>query len=270
MIPTQDFLTKKIPSSEGMFALDKSLEYYKYIINPDHATTLHAMQLGSNLQYVKNQTYDICLAAVQNYGNAISWVENQTEELNLCAVRTNGMALRFVKNQTYNICLTAVKQYGDSLRYVLDEFKTEELLLCAIDNCPSILHGIKEPTTEMVFLAICKDLKNLSNIKKVTPIIEELIYFLLDQDYRNISHIMYIDNNYYDYILYISKNNKNIEKLFFSSHSYNHSMMYEYINDYSILSKIIKIIKSNNTLLLNLLHGTSIQFQLALNMIDHI
>ena len=55
------------------------------------------------LRYVKEQTLEICLAAVQQWG----W------------------ALRFVKDQTLEICLAAVQQNGRALRYVDVKLKDE-------------------------------------------------------------------------------------------------------------------------------------------------
>lgn len=47
---------------------------------------------------------------VQQNGLALQYVENQTPEICLAAVRKNGRALQHVKNQTPEICLAAVRQ----------------------------------------------------------------------------------------------------------------------------------------------------------------
>ena len=56
------------------------------------------------LQYIENQTEEMCLEAVKQNGYALEYVENQTEEICFEAVKQNGRALQFVKNQTENIC----------------------------------------------------------------------------------------------------------------------------------------------------------------------
>jgi len=44
-------------------------------------------------------------------------IKNQTPEICLAAVKKRAMDLRFVKDQTPEICLAAVTKYGTALRY---------------------------------------------------------------------------------------------------------------------------------------------------------
>lgn len=50
-------------------------------------------QNGLNLKYVKEQTPEICLAAVQENGLALEYVKEQTPEICLAAVKRSGCAL---------------------------------------------------------------------------------------------------------------------------------------------------------------------------------
>lgn len=70
------------------------------------------------LQYVINQTPEICLAAVQQNGYTLQYVKEPTPEIYLEAVRENGLALQFIYNQTSEICLAAVQQNGLALQFV--------------------------------------------------------------------------------------------------------------------------------------------------------
>ena len=81
---------------------------------------------GYALQFVNEQTPEICLEAVKQYGNALGYVINQTSEICLEAVKQDGYALRFVINQTPEICLEAVKEDGDALQYVNEDMFEEE------------------------------------------------------------------------------------------------------------------------------------------------
>jgi hypothetical protein len=54
--------------------------------------------MGSMLAHVKNQTPEICLAAVNANSFAIKFVKNQTNFLCIHAVKQNGCALVFVYN----------------------------------------------------------------------------------------------------------------------------------------------------------------------------
>ena len=60
------------------------------------------------------------------FRSALSYVKEQTPEICLKAVERNGYALSYVKEQTPEICLKAVEADGDALRYVKEHvFKAE-------------------------------------------------------------------------------------------------------------------------------------------------
>ena len=86
-------------------------------------------QDGMALQYVEEQTLEICMAAVQQDGRALQCVEEQTLEICMDAVQENGLALEYVKEQTPEICLAAVQQNGHALKYVKEQ--TPEICLTA-------------------------------------------------------------------------------------------------------------------------------------------
>ena len=67
------------------------------------------------------------LEAVKRNGLALQYVKDQTKDICLKAVKQDGFALLYVKNQTKEICLEAVKQDGSALQYVKDQ--TEEIFL---------------------------------------------------------------------------------------------------------------------------------------------
>ena len=78
-------------------------------------------QNGWALQYVKNQTLELCTMAVKQNGWALQYVKiEQTPELCALAVTQEGFTLQYVKNQTPELCALAVKQDGRALRYVED------------------------------------------------------------------------------------------------------------------------------------------------------
>lgn len=67
-------------------------------------------QDGLVLQYVKEQTPEICLAAIEQDEWALKYVKEQTPEICLAAVKQNGLDLEHVREQTLEICLAAVKR----------------------------------------------------------------------------------------------------------------------------------------------------------------
>ena len=93
-------------------------------------------QNGNALQFVKEQTPEICLEAIKQNSLVLYYVKEQTPEICLEAVKKNGVALQFVKKQNPEICLEAVKQNGWVLGFVkeptlelyLEAFKKEPLI----------------------------------------------------------------------------------------------------------------------------------------------
>jgi len=73
---------------------------------------------GYALQYVKDQTADVCMEAVKRNGYALQYVKDQTADVCMEAVKQDGEALRYVKDQTADVCMEAVKQDGYALQYV--------------------------------------------------------------------------------------------------------------------------------------------------------
>ena len=68
-----------------------------------------------------NDQYEKDLAAVKQNGYALQYIKDQTEEMCLAAVKEDGYALKFVKEQTEEMCLAAVKQNGYALCYIKNE-----------------------------------------------------------------------------------------------------------------------------------------------------
>ena len=83
------------------------------------------MNLEQFLKEVKGKESDIvnipsneALEAVKKNGYALQYVKDQTKDICLEAVKRNGYALRHVKDQTEDICLEAVKRNGDASRFI--------------------------------------------------------------------------------------------------------------------------------------------------------
>lgn len=72
------------------------------------------------LQYMHNQTEEICLRGVEQNGMSLKDAKYQNDEICLAAVKNNGLALQYVKNQTKEICFAAVDEDIKSLMYIHD------------------------------------------------------------------------------------------------------------------------------------------------------
>ena len=65
---------------------------------------------GMTLQYVRNQTEELCKLAVQQIGHALQYVQNQTDEICIMAIQQDVSALIYVQNKTDEICEIAEQQ----------------------------------------------------------------------------------------------------------------------------------------------------------------
>ncbi len=119
--------------------------------NTEH--NLYACKLnGMALKYIKNQTPEMCLIAVQQNGNALQYVLEQTREINLMACQSQGLSLRYVRDQTPEINLMAVQQTGYALQYVLEQ--NPEICLKACQTHGSALQWVVNQSPEIILAAI--------------------------------------------------------------------------------------------------------------------
>ena len=79
------------------------------LIQKDYTEIMLVNENGLNLQYVSQQTPELCLSAVKNNGYALKYVKDQTPEICLAAVKHDRYVLEYVKAQTPEICLEASK-----------------------------------------------------------------------------------------------------------------------------------------------------------------
>ncbi len=61
------------------------------------------------------------MVAVKQDGYALQWVKEQTPGLCLAAVQQNSFALMFVKERTPEICKAAENQISNTVQYVSDK-----------------------------------------------------------------------------------------------------------------------------------------------------
>ena len=122
----------------------EALEYVKN--QTPEICELAIQQCGWALKYVKPNllTYKLCKIAVKQNGWALKHIEQpsdvlsraQIEKLCKLAVKQNGYALEYVKEQTNELCILAVQQNGHALGYVKKQFKTDEM-------CKLCRHSLK-------------------------------------------------------------------------------------------------------------------------------
>lgn len=142
---------------------EKNDQVLQFVENQTPELCLEAVkQNGLALRFVETQTPEICLEAVRNDGWALQYVNEQTEELYLEAAKQDGTALFHVKKRTPRVCLEALKKHGSALHYVKEQ--TEEICLEALfsegmykgkiarGGYRPIYDYIKSPTKEMMMI----------------------------------------------------------------------------------------------------------------------
>jgi hypothetical protein len=122
---------------------------------------------GGSIRYVKEQTPEICMAAVKKDVDAFIFVKEQTPEICMADVEHNGNVLIYVVEQTPEICLAAVKSAGCSLQYVKEQ--TPELCMISVKQYGHYLQYVKEQTPEICLAAVKSDGWSLQYVKEQTP-----------------------------------------------------------------------------------------------------
>jgi hypothetical protein len=147
------------------FAFEEKIQYFM-----DSTDIYEVRRNGLHLKRVKKQTPEICLAAVQNFGDALEFVLEQTPEICLAAVQNFGDALRFVKEQTPEICLAAVKSRARRsivLQFVINQ--TPEICLAAVQENGLSLEFVINQTPEICLAAVQQNGKALMSVVEQTP-----------------------------------------------------------------------------------------------------
>ena len=100
-------------------------------------TTLKSFlkEVGGKEEDIISYSWEEAMDKVKENWYALQYVKEQTEEMCIEAVKQNWYVLQYVKEQTEEICIEAVKEDWDALRYVdktifdtdIKEYTMEEL-----------------------------------------------------------------------------------------------------------------------------------------------
>lgn len=152
--------------SNGLLSKFNNEKFYIKLIKEDY----------TNLFYIQNQTFNLCLEAIKQNYLAIKYIRNQTvqickeaikisecayfyireknHDIDLAVVRKAGYMLKHIINKTPCICYEAIKQDGLALEYVDDKFNLYDMCQAAILENPYALQFVKHQTKELCKLAI--------------------------------------------------------------------------------------------------------------------
>lgn len=110
---------------------------------------------GLELQYITNQTYELCVAAVNNNPDALKYAKIKTEEFYCEVVAFNSKILLQIEKQSDKICLASLTRGVRALEYMREQ--NPLICLIAISQCATALKYIRKPTQQMIDIALLKE-----------------------------------------------------------------------------------------------------------------
>lgn len=147
-----------IPNDAKVNVTENKIQADKFIIS--HMDTLLGIELslivvkldGFFLEYIPKEyrTYNVCMAAVMQQGDALVYVPEQHKSNDLClaAMKQNNLALRFVPEKVIDevinkeMCMEIVEQNGYGIYVIPQKFVTYEMCLTAIRQDPGAICNI--------------------------------------------------------------------------------------------------------------------------------
>ncbi len=126
---------------------------------------------GLALQFIKEQTEEICLLAVKNNHISFQYVKNKTFDICKIVLNKYGLFLKglnknnYTKEQYHELCNIAINNRCSSLEYVDEEFKTFDICSLAISICYNTIEFIKNPSEELCLFALEQNINSVHNIK---------------------------------------------------------------------------------------------------------
>lgn len=130
------------------------------------------------LKFVNNPTEEMCLLTINRDYKTLQYVKNPTEEMCIIAIKKNVNSIKYINNITNNIIDElliklqnfSVNMYDFSVLYKESNIQTEKISLFLVKRCSIFINAIKNPTEEMIDIAI-----NDGNINYINNPTREMI-----------------------------------------------------------------------------------------------
>lgn len=161
---------KLILLSRRLFSHDP--EHYIAYLSPINRCLEEVRQDGRALQYIPEQTEEICICAVSHVPEMLYMVRKQTPQICLEAVKRNGVMLHCVKKQTDKIRYPAVKNAAEALEFC--DKQTEELCRIAVKKNGMMLRCVKKQTEVICAIALQQNKRAIKYVKHLTPFLVTL------------------------------------------------------------------------------------------------
>jgi hypothetical protein len=141
------------------------------------------------LKDVEIQTPEVCFNAVSKNAYDLLYIKEQTSELCLAAVRQNPRIIKYIdpKYQTAEIALAVVKKEGWLLEYIDPQVQTDEVCLTAIHSSRSAIRDVANQKPEYCMEAL-KAGARLGDIKTQFRT-QEIVNYAIQKEPSDISYI---------------------------------------------------------------------------------
>jgi hypothetical protein len=147
--------TSKNPEIEKLLIYTKSARYSDNYIS----------RIGS-----KNgrQTFpdDIVLAAIPRTDDVLQWVKDPSEKVQLAAVEDYPASIEYLENPSEKVQLATVKKNGANLVYITDP--SDEVMRVAITHTPAVIEHFEHPAEHLQLIAINENPRNIQYIENST------------------------------------------------------------------------------------------------------
>lgn len=121
----------------------------------------------TNFKNIEYQNLETCKAAINIDYSYIQYVKNQTQEICEYAVRKSILALKYIEVQDIEICKLALDLSPSSFKYI--KIKTKIICAYAIDKYVWLIENIKNQTDSLCLLAVTRNGNLLRYVKNQTP-----------------------------------------------------------------------------------------------------
>jgi hypothetical protein len=146
-------------------------EALQYIKNPSEAVQLAAVkQNGRAIQWINDPSEAVQLAAVKQYGRAIHYINDPSEAVQWAAVKSNGEAIQYIKNPSEEMQWAAVNQNGWAIQFINNP--SEEMQWAAVKKNGGAIRYIKNPSEEMQWAAVKSNSRAIEFIKNPSEAVQ--------------------------------------------------------------------------------------------------
>lgn len=134
---------------------------------------------GLNIQFVENQSFDLCRLAIQENIYSYVYIKNHDmrKQLRRVLLSVDGMLLEFIDEQTEELCIRAVKNNALALQFVKPEF----IELNVKNHYPSYAQ-----INKLWQAALIRDVSALQFIPNQTVEVYDYLFYALNNDWCNV------------------------------------------------------------------------------------